>query len=203
MENPQDTHASKRFRWVAQPSEAELLGLPGPARRHTGVSFLPRQAPEPAPVAAPPNEAPPGRRLRLRDAVTVTAVGVAVWLALQGAGTGLPFGGSRPVAPDAVHSVGAGITLDRQELRSLPRLGARSGSTSRPDGRTAGEQGSSSPSPGGTTPDDPATTPLVQATIPGVGSVTIEEPDLSSLGGTPALPDTGDVLPETPTLPLP
>jgi hypothetical protein len=228
METAPDTNASKRFRWLGQPSEEELLGLP-PSRHgqrtphHGGVSFLPRSAPapEPAPPSAP-LEASTERGFRGRDVLTLAAVAAAVWFAVSGAGNGLPFRGSgADPAPKASETTSARIARDRRELASLPRpaeaAGKRTGPASQSTGGDAKGQGANQdPKPsddgdggggggggGGGETTDP---PLLEATVPGVGSVTLENPDLPLPEDTPTtsdLLDTGDVLSDQPTVPLP
>jgi hypothetical protein len=103
----------------------------------------------------------------------------------------------------------ARLGLDRRELASLPR---RSGAATEAGGSTSPRNGGGPSAGGGSgsngSKDDPAPSPgeteeppLVQATIPGVGSVTVEQPDLSLPDGTPTLPDLGDTLPPAPSLP--
>ena len=58
-------------------------------------------------------------------------------------------------------------------------------------------------------PDDTSKPPLLQVTVPGVGTVTVDQPDLPvetpnvPLTQTLTLPDEGDLLPQTTTVSLP
>jgi hypothetical protein len=222
METAQDNNASTRFRWLGKPSEEELLGLPPTRRRqsaqhHGGVSFLPRPLPAPEPpTPSAPLEASTDRGFRGRDVLTIAAVAAAVWFAVNGAGNGLPFRGSgADPAPRASEAVSARIAVDSNELASLARpveaVGDRSGPASQSTGGdTKGQTPRQDPKPsddgdggggGGTT--EP---PLLEANVPGVGSVTLENPDLPLPENTPStsgLPETGDVLSDLPTVPLP
>lgn len=229
METAPDTNASKRFRWLGQPSEEELLGLPPTRHRrraphHGGVSFLPRPAPvpEPTPPLAP-LEASTHRAFRGRDILTLAAVAAAVWFAVNGAGNGLPFRGSGvDPAPRASETASARIAVDRSELASLPRpaqaAGHRSGPASQSTGgATKGQTPKQDPKPsddgdagggggGGGGGGDTTEPPLLEATVPGVGSVRVENPDLPLPEDTPStsdLPDTGDVLSDLSTVSLP
>jgi hypothetical protein len=218
METEHDNDASTRFRWLGKPSEEELLGLPPTRRRqsaqhHGGVSFLPRPLPAPEPpTPSAPLEASTDRGFRGREVLTIAAVAAAVWFAVDGAGNGLPFRGSGvDPAPRASEAVSARIAVDRNELASLPRpaeaAGDRSGPASQSaGGDTKGQTPRQDPKPsddgdGGTT--EP---PLLEANVPGVGSVTLENPDLPLPENTPStsgLPETVDLLSDLPTVPLP
>ena len=216
MDNPNPTHSSKRFRWVGRLSEEELLGLPPAARPRRAGAGRPRPAPRPVPAhdtAVP--EIPVGRRIHVRDVLTVTALGLAAWFAFQAAGVRSPFHQSSPVGtPTAAEVTVARLGLDRRELASLPR---RAGAATEARGSTSPRNGGGPSAGGGSgskgsngSNDDPTPPsgeteepPLVQATIPGVGSVTVEQPDLSLTDETPTLPDLGDTLPPAPSLPLP
>jgi hypothetical protein len=221
MESPREVHESKSFRWVGHLSEEELLGGPpaslSPAR---SVSFQPQRLPAPArspvsmPQSADPLAVPLRWRFQARDLVALAAVAAAVWLALRGS-EGLPFRSSDPVEPaSATEFVTSSIGLDRQELRSLPRgtnaANTSPGSVSGVKGTQGGRGGSNhDPKP---PPDETSTPPLVQVTVPGVGTVTVDQPDLPDLpaeipsvplSDPPSLPGTGDVLPQTQTVSLP
>jgi hypothetical protein len=226
METAPDTNASKRFRWLGQPSEEELLGLPPASHRqrashHGGVSFLPQPAPvrEPAQPSAP-LEASTDRGFRGRDVLTLAAVAAAVWFAVSGAGNGLPFRGSGvDPAPKASETTSARIAGDRRELASLPRPAEAVGDRTGPASQSAGGDAKGQPAKQDTKPSDDGdgggggggggdTTepPLLEVTVPGVGSVTLENPDLPLPEDAPSttdLPDTGDVLSDLPTVPLP
>src|SRR5688500_5914414 len=94
--NPQP---SKQFRWVGQPSEEELLGIPVSTMRHRERGSV-RAAPAPPPrhVVLVPSRT---RRLNARDVLTVLAGAAVVWLALGGAGAGFRFSESTPLAAEA------------------------------------------------------------------------------------------------------
>jgi hypothetical protein len=226
METAPDTNVSKRFRWLGQPSEEELLGLPPASHRqrashHGGVSFMPAPVPEPTPLSAP-HQASTHRGFRGRDVLTLAAVAAAVWFAVSGAGNGLPFRGSGvDPAPKASETTSARIAGDRRELASLPRpaeaVGDRTGPSSQSTGGDAkGQPAKEDPKPsddgdgggsgGGGGGGDATEPPLLEVTVPGVGSVTLETPDLPLPKDAPTtsdLPDTGEVLSDLPTVPLP
>jgi hypothetical protein len=209
--NPQ---SSKQLRWLGQLSEEELLGIPVSRQRRTQVAVSVAQAPPVRDVAIPPS---PVRRLQIRNALTVLGVAGLVWLMLGGVGAGSPFGGSAPVAPEA-YAFGPGqVVDDRRELASLPRpvplssqdRGERTSASGTAEDRGSMPGGKDEPSPpggggggggGGDTPTDP---PLVQATLPVVGTVTVEEPELTALPEVPELPLLGDIELDTSTVPLP
>jgi hypothetical protein len=212
MESSREVHESKSFRWVGHLSEEELLGGP-PASLSAArsVSFQPQRLPAPArspvsmPQSADPLAVPTRWRFQARDLVALAAVAAAVWFALRGS-EGLPFRSSDPVEPaSATESVTASIGLDRQELRSLPRgtnaADASPGSVSGVKGTQGGRGGSGSNHNPKPPPDEASTPPLLQATVPGVGTVTLDQPDLPvetptvPLTETLTLPDTGDLLP--------
>jgi hypothetical protein len=131
----------------------------------------------------------------------------------------LPFRSSEPAAPAAAGKVvRTTLAPDRADWKSTsPSLDANT-----PGIESKGEQKhkNGSSSPGGKDDgkdDDPSagggggeekTKPLLEATIPGVGTVTVDQPEVPSLADVdaptlPKLPDTGDLLPETPTVSLP
>jgi hypothetical protein len=220
MENPREVHESKAFRWVGHLSEEELLGgPPATVTRPRALSFQPEplSAPASAPTS-PPSSVDPlvkGSRWRFqaRDLIAVGAVFAAVWFALQGS-EGLPFHSSEAVEPaTATELVTTNAALDRQELRSLPR-GTNAVETSRGKGShvkddQGGSGGSGSNDKPKPPPDETSTPPLLEVTVPGVGSVTLDQPDLPvetpdvPLTETLTLPDTGDLLPLTTTVSLP
>ena len=220
MENPREVHESKSFRWVGHLSEEELLGgPPATVSRPRALSFQPQPLPEPAsaPTSPPPSDDPVATRshwrFQARDLIAVGAVLAAVWFALQGS-EGLPFHSSEAVEPaTATELVTTNAALDRQELRSLPR-GTNAADASRGNGsRVKDDQGGSGGSGSNDKPKPPAdetkTPPLLEVTVPGVGSVTLDQPDLPvetpdvPLTETLTLPDTGDLLPLTTTVSLP
>jgi hypothetical protein len=220
MDSPREVHESKAFRWVGHLSEEELLGgPPATVSRARALSFQPQPLPAPAYAATspPPSEDPvatrPHWRFQARDLIAVGAVLAAVWFALQGS-EGLPFHSSEAVEPaTATELVTTNAALDRQELRSLPRgtnaADASRGNGSRVKDDQGGSGGSGSNDKPKPPPDETKTPPLLQVTVPGVGSVTLEQPDLSvetpdvPLTETLTLPDTGDLLPLTTTVSLP
>jgi hypothetical protein len=217
MENPREVHESKAFRWLGHLSEEELLGgPPATMSRARALSFQPQSLPAPAssrtspPPSADPLAAGPRWRFQGRDLIAVGAVTAAVWFAVQGS-EGLPFRSSEAVEPaTATEFVTTNVALDRQELRSLPRgmNAARGNGSGVKDGR--GDRGGSGsndkPKP---PPDDTSTPPLVQLTVPGVGTVTVDQPEphgetpLAPQPDAPTVPDAGDLLPQTPTVSLP
>jgi hypothetical protein len=195
---------SKQLRWVGQPSEEELLGIP--VSRLPRRSQVPVRAAQPPParrVAAPPS---PVRRQQAGEPLAALALAGVVALMLGGVGAGSRFSGASPVALDASSEVPGQVVIDRQELSSLSRA-VPSSSQDHEDGtsqsRAVKDRGSkpgstNEPSPpgggggGGGGSDNPSDPPLVQATLPVVGTVTVNEPELPT-----------DVVPETPTVPLP
>jgi hypothetical protein len=213
MDSLRGVHESKAFRWVGHLSEEELLGGP-PATvsraRARALSFEPQPLPS-SPLPPPPSIDPlaeeRGWRFQARDLIAVGAVAAAVWFALQGS-EGLPFRSSEAVVPSsATEFVTTNVALDRRELGSLPR-GTSVANASRVSGSGVKESegGRDNPKP---PPDDTSKPPLAQVTVPGVGTVTVEQPDLPGetplvprLNG-PTLPDAGDFLPQTPTVSLP
>jgi hypothetical protein len=221
MDSPRGVHESKAFRWVGHLSEEELLGgPPATVSRARAPSFQPQPLPAPAsaPTSPPPSDDPvatrPHWRFQARDLIAVGAVLAAVWFALQGS-EGLPFRSSDAVEPSsATELVTTNVALDRQELMSLPR-GTNAAEPSRGNGSRVndddqgGSGGSGSNDKPKPPPDETSTPPLLQVTVPGVGSVTLDEPDLPvetpdvPLTETLTLPDTGDLLPLTTTVSLP
>jgi hypothetical protein len=220
MENPREVHESKAFRWLGHLSEEELLGSPpATVSRARALSFQPQSLPAPASsrTSAPPSVDPlamePRWRFQARDLIAVGAVAAAVWFALQGS-EGLPFRSSEAVVPaSATEFVTTNVALDRQELRSLPRgttaANASRGSGSGVNEDRGGRGGSGSNDKPKPPPDDTSTPPLLQVTVPGVGTVTVDQPDLPvetpnvPLTETLTLPDAGDLLPQTTTVSLP
>jgi hypothetical protein len=219
MENPREVHESKAFRWVGHLSEEELLGgPPATLSRPRALSFQPQPLPAPAsaPTSPPPSDDPVATshwRFQPRDLIAVGAVLAAVWFALRGT-EGLPFRSSEAVEPaTATELVTTNAALDRQELRSLPR-GTNAAEASRGNGSRVkedqgGSVGSGSKDKPKPPPDDTSTPPLLEVTVPGVGSVTLDQPDLpvetpdAPLTETLPLPNTGDLLPLTTTVSLP
>jgi hypothetical protein len=186
MENAREVSESKAFRWLGHLSEEELLGgPPASVSRARELSFQPR--PLPAPVSSPTSPLPqadppamePRWRFQRRDLVAVGAVMAAVWFALQGP-EGLPFRSSEAAEPAAATElVTTNLALDRQELRSLPR-GTDAGNASRGNG-SAGKGDESGGGVSGSNdkpkPDDTSTPPLLKVTVPGVGTVTLDQPN--------------------------
>jgi hypothetical protein len=207
---------SKQLRWVGQPSEEELLGIPVSAtRRRTQVTVRTAQAPPVHEVATAPS---PVRGIQARELLTVLAGAGLVWLMLGGAGSGSRFWGTAPVAPEASAQGPGQVVVDRRELGSLPRAtpspsqdrGDRISPSGTAEGRGSTPGGKDEPSPpgggsggGGSGSDKPSDPPLVQATLPVVGTVTVDEPETPALPEVPALPSPSDVVPETLTVPLP
>jgi hypothetical protein len=223
MESPREVQESKAFRWVGHLSEEELLGgPPASVSRARSVSFQPQQLPAPAtspvspPHSADPLAVPPRWRFQLRDLIALTAVAAAVWFALRGS-DGLPFRSLEPVVPaSGTEFITTNVGLDREELRSLPRgtnaANASPGSVSGVEDTQGGRGGSGSNHKPKPPPDESSTPPLLQVTVPGVGTVTVDQPDVPDLPADtpslplpelPSLPDTGDLLAQTPTVSLP
>jgi hypothetical protein len=207
---------SKQLRWVGQPSEEELLGIPVSAtRRRPQVTVRTAQAPPVREVVTAPS---PVRGMQARELLTVLAVAGLVWLMLGGAGAGSRFWGMAPVAPEASAQGSGQVVVDRRELGSLPRAvpsssqdrGDRTFPSGTAEGRGSTPGGKDEPRPpgggsggGGSGSDKPSDPPLVQATLPVVGTVTLDEPETLALPEVPELPSPSDVVPETPTVPLP
>jgi hypothetical protein len=211
MENAREVHESKAFRWVGHLSEEELLGgPPATVSRARALSFQPQPLPAPAsaPTSPPPSDDPVATKahwhFQARDLIAVGAVLAAVWFALQGS-EGLPFHSSEAVEPaTATELVTTNAALDRQELRSLPRgtnaADASRGNGSRVKDDPGGSGGSGSTDRPKPPPDETSTPPLLKVTVPGVGSVTLDQPDLPvetpgvPLTETLPLPNAGDLL---------
>jgi hypothetical protein len=225
MESPRPLQDTKHVRWMGRPSEEQLLGPLHRPPHEVSVSFEPPPPPDwgldETPVAA--GNATAVRRWRIgpRDLVALAAVAAVVWLAVRD-GDGLPFRSSEPAAPAAASNVvKATLAPDRADFkRTSPSSdGNASADANGPGGKSDGGQkdkkGSSGPGgkddgkdddpPTGGGGGDKQTKPLLEATIPGVGTVTVDQPELPAVPDldTPALPDTGDLLPETSTVPLP
>jgi hypothetical protein len=205
---------SNQLRWVGQLSEEELLGIPASVLpRRTKVAVRSTQAP---PARRVVTMVSPVRRLHAREPLAIVSVAGLVMLMLGGVGAGSRFWGSAPLAPEA-NAQGLGqVVVDRRELGSLPRAvpssshrgdrpsqngtaedrGSKPGSKDEPS--APGKEGA-----GGGGGDNPSDPPLVQATLPVVGTVTVDEPDTPAFPEVPELPLPGDVVPETPTVPLP
>jgi hypothetical protein len=208
---PHPDSSSKRFRWVGRPSEEQLLGLSTPTVRHRRVSFLAQPAPE-VPAPREPGAQPEAhRRARGRDVVAVLALLAAVGFALHEADGRLPLRQARPAPIATVADIGSTqVSADRRELASLPRRSdGERGSASEGSRRHGGgsKDGSGSGSKDGSKddgnppPDETKNPPLLEANVPGVGSVTVEQPDVPLPVETPTLLDVGDSIPSTPTLP--
>jgi hypothetical protein len=207
MEARRGTQESKRFRWVGRPSEEELLGTPvsGSRARVASMSPPPPRAPRAVAVSESLQESPRWRFQR-RDLISVAAIAVAVWFAVQGKDA-LPFRSSDALEPaQAVDLVGSSVALDRRELGSTPRLAAH-GSTA--NGAFSAAQGgggrNGGPSKGGSgsdgkpkpPPDETSDSPLLQANLPVVGPVTVDQPAVPTLpSDTPDLP-----VPDAPSVP--
>ena len=207
MQSPQP---SKQFRWVGTLSEEELLGIP-PSVRRSEVDAIPLRSQEPPPRRPPRPVAEPKRGLHGRDAFAALTVGAAVWLAVGGAGSGLPFSRYAPDTPEAIESTALGVVVERDPIASLPRslpandvqtqMGGRGGTQGSDtkggkDDDARPSQGDDDGQPGG----DPADPPLAEVSVAGVGQVTVEQPAAPKLPDTD-LPDPEDVLP-APTVPL-
>ena len=223
MESARPPQESKQVRWMGRPSEEQLLGLHRP-RRELNVSFEPPPPAEWGLTEPSPAEgtgaATRRRRLGPRDVVALAAVAAVVWLAVR-SGDGLPFRSSGPPAPAAAGNVVkttlAPNRLDLQRTATRPVADARSAKTGngqkrqngqKTDKGATGPRGNDGDPPTGGGGGDEKTRPLAQATIPGVGTVTVDDPEVPTLPDADAptllkLPDTGDVLPETPTVSLP
>jgi hypothetical protein len=150
----------------------------------------------------------PGRRLQPRDLVALAAVAAAVWFAVRGS-EGLPFHSTAPAAPASASEVfRTTLSPDRNDalgpadssMNHDKSPGAKAGGSGGND-HQKGDWGSRDSSGGDTTkpPSDDTEAPLLEATVPGVGSVTVEEPELPDTSGVPLpdQPDAGDILPET------
>jgi hypothetical protein len=210
---------------MGRPSEEQLLGPLHRPLREGNVSFEPPPPPEwglnETHLAEVDGAA---RRWRIgpRDLFALAAVAALVWLAVR-SGDGLPFRSSEPAAPAAA-SIEAKTTLapDRADWKRTSPSSDGNGPASKSDGGQNdknvspvaggkdGEDGKDGkdddPPTGGGGRDE--TKPLLEATLPGVGTVTVDEPELTTVpavdGPTlPDVPDAGDVLSEAPTVPLP
>jgi hypothetical protein len=209
---------------MGRPSEEQLLGLHRPLRE-VNVSFEPPPPPrwglDETLVADGNGTAARRWRIGPRDLIALAAVAALVWLAVRD-GDGLPFRSSDPAAPAAATSeLKTTLAPDRVDRkRTSPSTDATgvSGPGSKSAGGQKDKNGSSGPGetndgkdgdpPSGGSGGDEKTKPLVEATIPGVGTVTVDQPELPALPRVDAptlspLPDAGDILPETPTVQLP
>jgi len=220
MDSLRGVHESKAFRWVGHLSEEELLGGPPatvPRARVLSLQPQPLPAPASSPTSPPPSVDPLAKearwRFQARDLIAVGAVTAAVWFALQGS-EGLPFRSSEAVVPpSATGFVTTNVAVDRQELRSLPRrtnaVNGSQGNGSGVNEDRGGRGGSGSNDKPKPPPDDTSTPPLLQVAVPGVGTATVDEPDLPvetpnvPLTQTLTLTDAGDLLPQTTTVSLP
>ena len=206
---------------MGRPSEEQLLGLHSPLRE-TNVSFEPPPPPEWGSNETRATEwtGTPARGWRLgpRDLVALAAVTLAVGLAVR-SGDGLPFRSSEPAAPAPAGNVVR--TMLAPDLADLTRTSPQADPTTQSTAKSGGHNGkgkddggSSGPS-GGNDDDPPAggggkdDQPLVEASIPGVGTVTVDEPELPSVPDEvdaptlPKVPDTGALLSGTTTVSLP
>jgi hypothetical protein len=192
---------SKQFRWVGTLSEEELLGIPASVR-HAEVDAIPIRTAQPPP-RRPIHPVPPrARRPHRRDAVAVLGVGAAVWLAVGGIGNGLRFNGSAPEVPESVGSTTSNMVVERDDVASLPRFAPASkrempgvGGREQATNGKGGKHDSAPPraDEGG----EPAEPPLAEVTVSGIGTVTVERP------AAPELPETEEVPPATPAIPMP
>ncbi|HYY32458.1 MAG TPA: hypothetical protein VE693_02590 [Gaiellaceae bacterium] len=205
MEAPRDVQESKRFRWVGRPSEEELLGTRTAVPRTRAAFASPPPPRAPRLVTAPDafHEGPRWRFER-RDLLALAAIACAIWFAVRGT-EGLPFRSSQALEPTpATDVVTAGVALDRRELASIPRRAAAGAAATAPStGKTSGKGGRSGGSGSGSgsgskdhpkpPPDETSEPPLLQATVPGVGTVTVDQPDPPVPTETPGVPDAGDL----------
>jgi hypothetical protein len=214
MQNPQP---SRRFRWIGQPSEEELLGVPVVGRHREHAAVRPARVPPERQVVITPA---PTRRFSVRDVLTLLALGAIAALAVVGAGPGFLVPGSA-AAPLEATEAAPGSVVDRAELGLLPRAVPSGGRAGREDGRKAGSKpkkkqndppggggggaggggggGGAGGGGGGGDNPAPAEPPLLEAHLPVVGTVTVDEPDLPlPEAEAPPLPDTDEVVPETP-----
>jgi hypothetical protein len=217
MESPRPLQESKQVRWLGRPSEEQLLGSLHRPLREVNVSFEPTQPPEWALSETPVTDGAGVdiRRWRFgpRDLVALAAVAAVIWLAVRGS-DGLPFRSSNPAGPAAAGEiVRTTLAPDRLDLkRTATRPDAKTHRSKKADGqkdqkgstRSGGKHGN--PPTDGT--GDDQTKRLLEAIVPGVGTVTVDEPELPTVPDLdapqlPALPDTDDILPETPTVSLP
>jgi len=206
---------------MGRPSEEQLLGPLHRPLREVNVSFEPTAPPEwglnePA-AGVGTGTTGRGWRLGSREAVALAAVAAVVWLAVR-SGEGLPFRSSEPATPAAagnvVRTTLAPDRVDAKRTSTSTDATHAKGPSGKSDGAQKAKDGSSRPGgrdddpPTGGGGGDPKTKPLVEATIPGVGTVTVDQPEIPTVPGAdaatlPSLPEADDVLPETPTLPLP
>jgi hypothetical protein len=207
MEAPRGNQESRRFRWVGHPSEEELLGtsLSGSRGRMATMSPPPPRAPRMVADSEALQQSPRWRFQR-RDLISVAAVAVAVWFAVQGK-DGLPFRSSDALEPaQAVAIVGTSVALDRPGLGSITRLAAHGsiangaasaaqGGSARNGGPSKGGSGSNgTPKP---PPNESSNPPLLQANLPVVGPVTVDQPEVPRVpSDTPDLP-----VPDAPSVP--
>jgi hypothetical protein len=201
---------------MGRPSEEQLLGPLHRPLREVNVSFEPAPPPEWSLNEAPAAEATGThvRRWRMgtRDLLAL-AVATLVWLAVR-SGDGLPFRSSEPAAPAAAGNVvRTTLAPDRADWKRTPRAHAKGPGSKRHGARDRDKNGSSDrggkdhnpPTGGG---GDDQMKPLLEATVPGVGTVTVDQPEVPTLPDAdvptvPAVPDAGDVLSGTASLPLP
>jgi hypothetical protein len=225
MESPRPTKDSKQVHWMGRPSEEQLLGPLHRPLREGNVSFEPPPPPEWGLTETHLAEGDgAARRWRIgpRDLFALAAVAALVWLAVR-SGDGLPFRTSEPAAPAAASSeVKTALGPDRADWKRTSPSTDGNVPGSKSDGGRKAKNGSSGPGgkdgkdgKDGEDNDPPTgggggdeTKPLLEATIPGVGTVTVDEPELPTVpdvdGPTlPDVPDVGDVLSEAPTVPLP
>jgi hypothetical protein len=208
VESPRTIQDSKELRWTERPSEEQLLRSLEGLVRPTPVSFEPPASRDWAPTetaTTEPSPTTPGWRLQPRDLLALAAVAAAVGFAVRGS-EGLPFHSTAPAAPASASEVfRTTLPPDRKDALAPgdsstthdKSPGAKAGGS----GQQKGDRGSRDSSAGDTTkpPSDDAEAPLLDATVPGVGSVTVEQPELPDTSGVPVTdpPDAGDILPET------
>jgi hypothetical protein len=184
MESPRTMQDSKELRWTGRPSEEELLGSLERPVRPTPVSFEPTALPDwgVTEASAPePTATTTGWRLQPRDLVALAAVAAAVWLAIRDSES-LPFHSASSTAPASASEVfRTTLSPDRRDT-AAPR------STSPADKTPGTKQGGGR---GGGSHDHQD-----------VGNVKVDQPEVPDTSGLglPDLPDTGDVLPKTPTV---
>jgi hypothetical protein len=219
MESPRPLEDAKQVRWIARPSEEQLLGPPARPPREVRISFEPPPPPDwdlgETAAAAEDGVAARGWRLGPRDLVALAAVSAVVWLAAYGS-EGLPFHSSEAAAPAAAGEiVRTTLAPDRLEVKRTPNAPAANAPDATKDGGGKKDQSGSSGSggrdddhSGGGGGGSETTKPLLEATIPGVGTVTVDQPELPQLAGVEAPPlprllETDDVLPAALTVSLP
>jgi hypothetical protein len=210
MESPRTIQDSKELRWTGRPSEEQLLRSLEGSVRPTTMSFEPPASRDWAlteTAILEPSPTTPGWRLQPRDLLALAAVAAAVWFAVRGS-EGLPFHSTAPAAPASASEVfRATLSPDRKDALAPgdstttrdESPGTKAGGGGDND-HQKGDRGSRDSSGGGTTkpPSDDTEAPLLEATVPGVGTVTVKQPELPGTSGVPLpdLPDAGD-LPET------